>query len=52
MSRKRIIWTENKVNSFIKQGRGQGIGARYVLWIKVGDFSSLGRSHSSAGGVK
>lgn len=45
MSRKKIVWTENKVNNFIRQGRGQGEGAQYVPWIKVGDFSSLGRSH-------
>jgi|APHig6443717817_1056837.scaffolds.fasta_scaffold14398_3 NAD dependent epimerase/dehydratase family enzyme len=34
-----------KVNNFISQGRGQGEGAQYIPWIKVGDFSSLGRSY-------
>lgn len=43
--RKVIIWTENKVNQFIKEGRGQGEGADYIPWIKVGEFSSQGRCH-------
>lgn len=42
MSIKKIVWTENKVNNFIKQGRGQGEGAQYVLWIKVGDGFGYG----------
>ena len=45
MSRKKIIWSDNKVNQFIKEGRGQGEGAKYIPWLKVGDFSSLGRCH-------
>lgn len=45
MSRKKIIWTDNKINQFIKEGRGQGEGSNYIPWLKVGDFSSLGRSH-------
>ena len=45
MARKRIIWTDNKINQFIKEGKGQGEGENYIPWISVGDFSSLGRSH-------
>lgn len=45
MSRKKIIWTDEKVNNFIKQGRGQGEKAQYIPWLSVGEFSSLGRSH-------
>lgn len=45
MPRKRIHWTEEKIEKYIKEGRGQGEGADYVPWLKVGDFSSQGRGH-------
>jgi len=45
MPRKRTKWTEEKLNEFIKKGRGQGEGAGYLPWIKVGEFASNGRSH-------
>lgn len=35
--RKRI----SKIDKWIKQGRGSGIGAGYKLWLKIRNVSSL-----------
>lgn len=45
MARKQIHWTEEKINRFIKEGRGQGEGKDYKPWLQIGDFSSQGRGH-------
>ena len=37
--------TEKKIGQYIKEGRGQGEGANYTPWLKVGNFSSRGRGH-------
>ena len=37
--------TDKKIERYIKEGRGQGEGAQYTPWLKVGDFSSTGRGH-------
>lgn len=37
--------TDKKIERYIKEGRGQGEGAEYTPWLKVGDFSSTGRGH-------
>lgn len=37
--------TEKRIAKLRKEGRGSGIGAEYVPWIKVADFSSRGRVH-------
>lgn len=34
----------SKVEKWIKEGRGTGIGADYLPWLKIQDVSSLGRS--------
>ncbi|MCR8996262.1 hypothetical protein NW825_15055 [Brevibacillus laterosporus] len=34
----------SKVEKWIKEGRGFGIGADYKLWLDIQDVSSLGRS--------
>ncbi|NBD25632.1 TnsA endonuclease N-terminal domain-containing protein [Paenibacillus glycinis] len=37
-------WTKEKLNRFIKEGRGQGIGSKYVPWTKTHEFASKGRA--------
>lgn len=37
--------TDKKIARYLKEGRGQGEGAEYTPWLKVGDFSSQGRGH-------
>lgn len=44
MARKRTPFTEKNIERMIKEGRGQGEGAKYKPWITVGDLPSLGRS--------
>lgn len=34
----------SKIEKWIKEGRGSGIGAEYKAWLKIQDVSSLGRS--------
>jgi len=34
----------SKVEKWIKEGRGSGIGADYKPWLNIQDVSSLGRS--------
>ena len=39
-------WTDEKLSSWHKEGRGQGEGPRYKPWLTAQDFpGSLGRSH-------
>ncbi|MFB5088374.1 TnsA endonuclease N-terminal domain-containing protein [Psychrobacillus sp. PGGUH221] len=33
-----------KVQKWLREGRGQGIGVEYIPWTKTSDFSSLGRA--------
>jgi hypothetical protein len=35
-------WNENTYRRYIREGRGQGLGADYVPWLTVRDFPSLG----------
>jgi hypothetical protein len=37
-------WSENKIKQLEAEGRGKGIGATYLPWVLVSDFSSLGDS--------
>ena len=37
--------TDQKIERYLKEGRGQGEGTGYTPWLKVGDFSSKGRGH-------
>lgn len=37
-------WDENKLNRFLKEGRGQGEGKDYRSWLTVQDFPSMGRA--------
>lgn len=34
----------SKIEKWIKEGRGSGIGAEYKPWLHIQDVSSLGRS--------
>ncbi|MCI1589787.1 MAG: TnsA endonuclease N-terminal domain-containing protein [Heyndrickxia oleronia] len=36
--------TSMKVQKYLKEGRGQGIGVDYIPWTKTSDYSSLGRA--------
>ena len=42
MGKKRRRWNEKQYQKYIKEGRGQGIGAEYIPWIKIQDFPSNG----------
>lgn len=44
MGTPRIVMTEKVIAKRVKQGRGKGRRARYQPWIKVQDFSSIGRA--------
>lgn len=37
-------WTKNKLDRYIKEGRGQGVGAEYKPWTNTYEFSSMGRA--------
>lgn len=45
MARKTPKMTDKKIESYIQEGRGQGEGAKYIPWLKIGNFSSKGRGH-------
>ncbi len=49
MAGMRSPYNEKKIEQRIKEGRGQGEGAGYIPWIKVGEFGSKGRSHRLLG---
>ena len=42
MGRNRRKWSEQQYQRYIKEGRGQNIGADYIPWIKIHDFPSNG----------
>lgn len=43
VSKRNTNWNEDKLNRWIKEGRGQGEGKDYKPWITVTDFPSQGR---------
>lgn len=43
VSKRNTNWNEDKLNRWIKEGRGQGEGKDYKPWINVTDFPSQGR---------
>jgi hypothetical protein len=49
MANRRAAVTEKWINKRIKDGYGQGTGENYKPWLKVQDFSSLGRVHRIKG---
>lgn len=40
----KIKWSEEKIAQLQREGRGSGTGASYKPWIRVSDFSSMGKS--------
>jgi TnsA endonuclease N terminal len=45
MAKHRWRNTERRIAKLVKEGRGAGSGPTYLPWIKIHDFSSLGRVH-------
>lgn len=45
MPRRKSNLTKEKIAKWIKEGRGQGEKEKYIPWLKIGDFSSLGRGN-------
>ena len=43
MAKRSNDWDSNKLNRWIKEGRGQGEGKEYKPWLTVQDFPSMGR---------
>lgn len=44
MARGKMFWSEKKIQAMESDGCGKGLGASYKPWLRVEDFSSLGRS--------
>ena len=49
MTRLRYAFDEAKVQRFIGEGRGQGLGPEYLAWLQIQDVPSTGRSHRPYG---
>ncbi|KRW90663.1 hypothetical protein SD51_13480 [Alicyclobacillus tengchongensis] len=37
-------WTNEKLNKWLREGRGQGTEKSYIPWVKISDFPSIGRA--------
>lgn len=44
MSKHVLEWDKEKMNRFIKEGRGTGEGSSYKPWLTIQDFPSIGRA--------
>ena len=44
MTRGKSVWTSDKYNRFIKEGRGQGEGINYKPFWRITDFPTYGRA--------
>jgi len=44
MSKRNLDWTQNKLERFLKEGRGQGVGKEYKPWLTIQDIPSRGRA--------
>jgi len=42
MAKYKQMWNNKTFNKYLREGRGQGVGADYNPWIHVQDFPSLG----------
>lgn len=49
MSKRQRGMTKNKIEKWLKEGRGQGMGIDYKPWLSVQDVPSAGRSHREIG---
>ena len=43
MAKRSLEWNENKLQRFLKEGRGKGISKDYLPWLTVQDVPSQGR---------
>jgi len=43
MAKRKNNWDADKLNRWIKEGRGQGEGENYKPWLTIQDFPSMGR---------
>ena len=43
MAKRSNNWDSNKLENWIKEGRGQGEGKEYKPWLTIQDFPSMGR---------
>lgn len=44
MAKRKNYWNADKLNRWIKEGRGQGEGESYKPWLTIQDFPSMGRA--------
>ena len=44
MAKRKNNWDANKLDRWIKEGRGQGEGENYKSWLTIQDFPSMGRA--------
>jgi len=49
MAKHRRVWNSATYNQYVREGRGQGVGADYKPWIMVQDFASKGMVSRVAG---
>lgn len=49
MAKRNTSWTENKIEKYIKEGRGEGEGENYKPWITIQDVPSMGLSTRGTG---
>ena len=49
MAKRKYGISEDKINRYIKEGRGSGTKENYKPWIKIQDVSSKGRSNRIKG---
>ena len=42
MAKHRRVWNHSTYDKYLREGRGQGIGADYKPWVQIQDFPSLG----------
>ena len=49
MAKRRRVWNSATYSKYVREGRGQGIGANYKPWIMIQDFASIGMVSRVAG---
>ena len=49
MAKRQRGMTKNKIERWLKEGRGQGLGIDYRPWLSVQDVPSAGRTHREMG---
>jgi hypothetical protein len=49
MSKRSKIWTQEKIQRYYNEGRGQGELSNYTPWLTIQDVPSGGRAHRVKG---